>query len=148
MLQRLINDVKESAGSALRLTSIAGVAAIALFISFAFLCAAAFIYVLQHYGPIEACLAGAVLFFVVTLIAVAVYMARRREMRRRAARAAKATAASAFADPVMIATGLQIVRAIGVKRLIPIIAVAGLALGLMASRGAAASSEDEEQGEE
>ena len=145
MLQRLINDVKQSAGSALQLTSIAGAAAFALFISFAFLCAAAFVYVLQHYGPVEACLAGAVLFFVVTLIAIGAYMGRKREMQRRAARAAKATAAAAFADPVMIATGLQIIRAIGVKRLIPILAVGGLALGLMASRSAAASSEAEEQ---
>jgi hypothetical protein len=45
----------------------------------------------------------------------------------------------------MIATGLQIVRAIGVKRLIPIIAIGGLALGLMASRSAAGKSEGEEQ---
>ncbi|MCC8941795.1 hypothetical protein H8A99_36560, partial [Bradyrhizobium sp. Arg68] len=61
--------------------------------------------------------------------------------------AAKATAAAALADPVMIATGLQIVRAIGVKRLIPIIAVGGLALGLMASRSAAASSSETAEGE-
>ncbi|VIO66343.1 hypothetical protein CI1B_14640 [Bradyrhizobium ivorense] len=145
MLQRLINDVKDSAGSALRLTSLAGAAAIALFIAIAFLCAAAFVFVLQHYGPVEACLAGAALFFVVTLIAAGAFMARRREMRRRAERAAKATAAAALADPVMIATGLQIVRAIGVKRLIPIIAVGGLALGLMASRSAAASEKPAEE---
>ncbi|QOZ28982.1 hypothetical protein [Bradyrhizobium sp. CCBAU 51753] len=145
MLQRLINDVKDSAGSALRLTSLAGAAAIALFITIAFLCAAAFVFVLEHYGPVEACLAGAALFFVVTLIAAGAFMARRREMRRRAERAAKATAAAALADPVMIATGLQIVRAIGVKRLIPIIAVGGLALGLMASRSATASEEPAEE---
>jgi len=45
-----------------------------------------------------------------------------------------------LADPMVVAAGLQIVRAIGVKRLVPIIAVAGLALGLMASRGAGASA--------
>ncbi|MCC8942867.1 hypothetical protein H8A99_42290, partial [Bradyrhizobium sp. Arg68] len=73
MLQRLINDVKDSAGSALRLTSLAGAAAIALFIAIAFLCAAAFVFVLQHYGPVEACLAGAALFFVVTLIAAGAF---------------------------------------------------------------------------
>ncbi|QPF84193.1 hypothetical protein IC762_32010 [Bradyrhizobium genosp. L] len=148
MLQRLISDVKESAGSALQLTSLVGAAAVALFITLAFLCAAAFVFVLQHYGPVEACLAGAALFFVVTLIAAGVYATRKREMRRRAERAAKATAAAAFADPVMIATGLQIIRAIGVKRLIPILAIGGLALGLMASRGAAGSSEPAEEREE
>ncbi|MCC8980307.1 hypothetical protein [Bradyrhizobium acaciae] len=148
MLQRLIDDLKESTGSALRLTSLAAAAAIALFITIAFLCAAAFVYVLQHYGPVEACLSGAGVFLVVTLIAIGVYTARKREMRRRAERAAKAAksaAASMLADPALIATGLQIVRAVGVKRLIPILVVGGLALGLMASRGAASSGEAEEE---
>ncbi|WP_338832576.1 hypothetical protein [Bradyrhizobium sp. 27S5] len=148
MLQRLINDVKESTGSALRLTSLAAAAAIALSITIAFLCAAAFVYVLQRYGPVEACLAGAAVFLVVTLVTVAVYIVRKREARQRAekaAKAAKSAAATMFADPALIATGLQIVRAIGVKRLIPILAVGGLALGLMASRSAAASSEPAEE---
>ncbi|GKQ51753.1 hypothetical protein [Bradyrhizobium sp. Ce-3] len=146
MLQRLINDVKQSTGSALRLTSLAAAAAIALFITIAFLCAAAFVYVLQHYGPVEACLSGAAVFLVVTLIAVGVYTARKREMQRRAekaAKAAKSAAASMFADPALIATGLQIVRAVGVKRLVPILVVGGLALGLMASRGAASGGDNE-----
>ncbi|KAG1563672.1 hypothetical protein G6F47_013917 [Rhizopus delemar] len=71
-------------------------------------------------------------------------MQRRAE---KAAKAAKSAAAPAFADPALIATGLQIVRAIGVKRLIPSLAGGGLALGLMASRGAASgdSEPDEEE---
>ncbi|PAY09751.1 hypothetical protein CK489_04030 [Bradyrhizobium sp. UFLA03-84] len=148
MLQRLIDDVKQSTGSALRLTSLAAAAAILLFITLAFLCAAAFVYVLQHYGPVEACLAGAALFLVVTLIVVAVYMAHKREMQRRAekaAKAAKSAAATMFADPALVATGLQIVRAVGVKRLVPILLVGGLALGLMASRGAASNSSEPEE---
>ncbi|HEX7923939.1 MAG TPA: hypothetical protein VF583_23475 [Bradyrhizobium sp.] len=150
MLQRLIDDVKQSTGSALRLTSLAAAAAAALFVTIAFLCAAAFVYVLQHYGPVEACLSGAAVFLVVTLIAVGVYMARKREMQRRAekaAKAAKSAAATMFADPALIATGLQIVRAIGVKRLIPILAVGGIALGLMASRSAAGSGDEAEEEE-
>ncbi|KTT16540.1 hypothetical protein SB14R_23755, partial [Pseudomonas oryzihabitans] len=103
---------------------------------------------LQHYGPVEACLAGAALFLVVTLVVVAVYVAHKREMQRRAekaAKAAKSAAATMFADPALIATGLQIVRAVGVKRLIPILVVGGLALGLMASRSAASGAEAEEE---
>jgi hypothetical protein len=42
-----------------------------------------------------------------------------------------------LADPMLLAAGLQVVRAIGVKRLIPILAVGGLALGFLMSRGAA-----------
>lgn len=150
MLQRLIDNVKESTGSALQLTSLAGAAAIALFITIAFLCAAAFVFVLQHYGAVEACLASAAIFFLVALITAGVYMARKREMRRRAekvAKAAKSSAASMFADPALVATGLQVVRAIGIKRLVPILAIGGLALGLMASRSAAESS-DSDTGED
>jgi len=36
---------------------------------------------------------------------------------------------------MLVATGIQIVRAIGIKRLIPILAVGGLALGFLATRG-------------
>jgi hypothetical protein len=52
---------------------------------------------------------------------------------------------SALSDPMVLAAGLQIVQIIGVKRLvIPLLAVGGIALGLMASRRATA---DEEHGE-
>ncbi|KJC60595.1 signal peptide protein [Bradyrhizobium sp. LTSPM299] len=149
MLQRLIDDVKESTGSALRLTSLAGAAAIALFITTAFLCAAAFVLVLQNYGPVQACLAGAAIFFVVAVIAAISYTMRKRQMQRRAAEAAKAAKAAAttglLADPMLLATALQIVRAIGVRRLIPILAVGGIVLGVMASRSAAAGSEPAEE---
>ena len=45
-----------------------------------------------------------------------------------------------LADPMLLATGLQIVRAVGIKRLLPILAIGGVALGLMASR--AGTTED------
>jgi purine nucleoside phosphorylase len=48
---------------------------------------------------------------------------------------------SALADPMLVAAGLQVIRAIGVKRLIPILAVGGLALGFLASRNTAAGDE-------
>ena len=35
---------------------------------------------------------------------------------------------------MLIATGLQLVRAIGLKKLIPLLALGGLALGMLASR--------------
>jgi hypothetical protein len=133
----MIDDLGTSAGTALRQTSLAAMAAIALFITTAFLCAAAFIAVLDRYGPVEACFAGAAIFFVVTLIAAGTYMVRKRQIEARAAARAKAAANSLFADPALIVTGIQIVRALGVKRLLPILAVGGLALGLMAGRNQA-----------
>jgi hypothetical protein len=134
MFQRAIDDFKESAGNALRLTSLAGVAVIAGFVTILFLCAAAFVFVLQNYGLIEACLTGAAIFFLITLIAVATYAIRRNAMKKRVAKTAKSAAQNLLADPMLVTAGLQLVRAIGIKKLIPILAVGGLALGLLAGR--------------
>ena len=138
MFQRLIDDFKDSTGTALRLTSLAAAAALALLVTTAFLCAAAFVYVLENYGPVQACLTGAVIFFVVALIAAGCYLLRKRAIEARARERAKSAAQTMLSDPMVVAAGLQLVRSIGVKRLIPILALGGLALGLMASRGAAA----------
>jgi hypothetical protein len=135
MFGRMIDDFKDSTGRALRLTSLAAAAALALGVTISFLCAAAFIYVLQQYGLIEACLTGAGVFFVVTLIAAGCYMVRQRQVKARVAQTAKSPLQSALADPMLVATGIQIVRAIGMKRLIPLLAVGGLALGVLATRG-------------
>ena len=62
-------------------------------------------------------------------------MVRKRQVKARAAETAKSGLQTALADPMLVATGIQIVRAIGIKRLIPILAVGGLALGFLASRG-------------
>jgi hypothetical protein len=145
MFQRVIDEVKASTGTAVRQISLALIAAVALFITTSFLCAAAFVVVLDKYGLVQACLAGAGLFFIVALIAAGSYIVRKRQIEARAAQQAALRAKSAthslLADPVLVATGLQIVRAIGVKRLIPILAVGGLALGILASRGQAAGDQ-------
>jgi hypothetical protein len=137
MFQRVIDDFKQSTGTALRLTSLAAVVVLGLFITTSFLCAAAFVFVLQKYGPVEACLTGAGIFFVVTLIAAGCYMVRKNQVKARAAHAAetsKSAVQTALADPMLVAAGIQVIRAVGVKKLIPILAVAGLALGFLASR--------------
>jgi hypothetical protein len=145
MFARMIDDFKESTSTALRLTSLAAAVAVALFITLAFLCAAAFVYVLQTYGLIQACLAGAGVFFAVTVFAAICYLVRARRIKRIQAHAAahrKSPLHSALADPMLVATALQLVRAIGVKRLIPILAVGGLALGFLATRSTASATDD------
>ena len=64
-------------------------------------------------------------------------MMRKRQIEARATARAKAAAHSLLADPALLATGIQLVRLVGVKRLVPILAIGGLALGLMASRSPA-----------
>ena len=145
MFQRLIDNFKDSTSNMLRLTSLAAAAAMALLVTTAFLCAAAFVFVLQNYGPVQACLTGAAIFFVVTLIAAGTYTMRKKQIEARAAeqaaRAAKSTAQTVLADPMLVAAGIQVVRAIGVKKLIPILAIGGLALGFLASRAQSGGSE-------
>jgi hypothetical protein len=150
MFQRLIDDFKDSTGTALRLTSLAAAAAMALLVTTAFLCAAAFVFVLEKYGPVQACLTGAAIFFVVTLIAAGCYMVRKKQIKKQiearaeqAAKAAKSTAQTVLSDPMLVAAGIQVIRAIGVKKLIPILAVGGLALGFLASRANGSSSASE-----
>src|ERR1700712_2840094 len=92
MFQRLIDDFKDSTGSALRLTSLAAAAAIALFVTTSFLCAAAFVFVLEKYGPVQACLTGAAIFFVVTMIAAICYMVRKNQIQKRVEQTAKSAA--------------------------------------------------------
>jgi hypothetical protein len=141
MFQRIIDGISAATGTTVRLTSLAAGAALALFITTCFLCAAAFIAVLEKYGPVQACLAGAGVFFLLTLAAAVSYWAYKRQLRNEAhiaaERASKSAASSMLADPMLLATGLQIVRAIGVKRLLPILAIGGVALGIMASRAGA-----------
>jgi len=54
---------------------------------------------------------------------------------------AKSTAQTVLSDPMLVAAGIQVIRAIGVKKLIPILAVGGLALGFLASRANGGSTE-------
>ena len=143
MFQRLIDDFKDSTGTAVRLTSLAAAAMLALFITTSFLCAAAFILVLDKYGPVQACFTGAAIFFVVTMIAAISYTVRKKRIKVRAEQAAKSTAQTFLADPMLVAAGIQVVRAIGIKKLIPILAVGGLALGVMMSRGTAGADASE-----
>ena len=141
MFARMIDDFKDQTGTALRLTSLAAAVALALFVTTSFLCAAAFMFMLQKYGPIEACLTGAGIFFVVTLIAAVCYMVRKNQVKARVEENAKSAVQTALADPMLVAAGIQVIRAIGIKKLIPILAVGGLALGFLASRNSAASDE-------
>jgi hypothetical protein len=141
MLQRLIEDARMSAGSAARAACFGVVMAVSLFVVTGFLSAAAFLYVMPKEGAVAACFAGGAVFFAVALIAATVFFIKQEQDRKRteaaaarAAQSAKSAASSLFSDPATIAIGLQIVRAVGVRRMIPLLAIGGVALGLMAGQ--------------
>jgi hypothetical protein len=143
MLDRLIDDVRVAAGLAARQTFYVGAVAVSLFVTTGFLCAAAFVFVLERFGLIQACLTGAAVFFIVTLISAGSYLALKGGSRKRVVPDTASAAPSFVPNPMMLAAGLQIVRAVGFKRLVPVIAIAGLALGVLAARSQTAEADDE-----
>ncbi|WP_024507682.1 hypothetical protein [Bradyrhizobium sp. ARR65] len=145
MFQRIIDDVKDAASSRLQQGVLMGILAFMLLVAVAFLLAAALIFVAQTYGGIVACLAGAALFFIIAMIVGIWYAARKRQSEARARERARAMARNVLADPAVLAASLNIVRAVGVKRLIPLLAVGGLALGFLMSRSAAQDQAAEDQ---
>lgn len=129
----MIDDLKTTSAVALRLAGLLVASAVALFVTTGFLCAAIFIVVLQRYGLPEACLAGAAVFFILTLITALIYLLYKRETQREPVEE-KSALTVALGDPAMIAVALQVGRAVGFKRLVPLLAIAGIAFGLSANR--------------
>jgi len=135
MLQNFIDGLKDSTGIALLTTSLIAAVAILLFVTSSFLCAAAFVFILQRFGLVFACLTGGSIFFVISLATIGCYLyAKRQSKRHLPAKVAKSALATAMSDPMMVEIGFQIVRAVGVKRMLPLLAIGAVAFGLMAQR--------------
>jgi hypothetical protein len=130
MFQSKIDELRNGVKAAVRASCVAAGAAVMALVALSFLWAAAFVSILDRYGLIQACLASAGVFLVASLVLVSWYFALVRR-RRQPKEAAKSMAQAALTDPMMIAAGIQIVRAIGVKRMIPLLAIGGIALGLL-----------------
>jgi hypothetical protein len=144
MFEKIYERLKSEARGALRLWALAAACLGAAAIALGFLCAAGFVFALNHLGPVYACLIGFGVFLFGTLILVLGYAAlsvrRRRLERERAADAG----ASLLADPQLVLLGLRMVEAIGVRRLLPIVALgaAAFALGSGVMRARAEAGED------
>lgn len=120
----------------------------------AFICGVVvlFLWVLQTYGVMQAWGVVAGLFGVIALLALIPLLSSGRR-RRALARAAEQRAAQAEAeknrkpdwwqDPAMMLTGLQLARTIGIKRLLPVLAIGAVIAGVAISRQA---GEDVESG--
>ena len=95
---------------------------------------------LQRFGLVFACLTGAGIFLVLASSTAGCYLYAKRQSKGLPVRAAKSAFAIAMSDPMMVAAGLQIVRAVGLKRLLPLLAVGAIAFGLMVQRKSPADS--------
>ncbi len=89
-----------------------------LFVTVSFLCPGSFRFVLERYGLVQACLAGAGIFLIATLLAAMSYAIQKRQEESKP-KALLLMMQTALSDPMVLAAGLQIVRTVGIKRLIP-----------------------------
>jgi len=134
MFERLSDRWRKEAVSAARLAAIAAAGVASAGVALVFLTAAAFVAILERYGLIDACLAGAAAFLAATVIMLVVYAGVAASSRQEArAIAEPSSPPSPLADPRLILVGLQVAQAIGFKRLLPILAVGGAAF-LLARR--------------
>jgi hypothetical protein len=135
MLERLIGDWREATLTEIRLLAVAVAASVAATAALGLACAAVFVAVANRFGTVGACLTVAVVFLAVTLALLVLHVV----LRRRAAQAASIARAknrSLISDPLVVATGLQFVQAVGLKRALTLLAIVGGAIAL-ASKPAA-----------
>jgi hypothetical protein len=95
-----------------------------------FLIFAAFIGLAERYGPLAAALVLGSLFLSITIIALICCLSAQRRTVASAKLALSARSHAPWLDPKFLGAGLQIGRAIGWRRLVPLAAVGVLAAGL------------------
>ncbi len=133
MLAGPLADFKARFNVALRTAAWAAVAALAGAVAVLFFCIALFAWLAQQYGSITAGLVLGGIFLLIALIIGVICMAVRQKRARTQARQAAASS-NWWQDPALMLAGLQIVRMIGVRRLVPIAIIGGIAAGILSSQ--------------
>jgi hypothetical protein len=149
MLKSWMHDIALAAQARSGITAglFAGIAIVALaaLTAFAFLCVAAYDWLALQMSSVLAALVMAGVFVLIALIGLAVCALARRRARERAIleRAARARTPSWLLDPKILATAVQVGRALGWQRLVPV-----ALLGVMAAQWARDYREHGQKGAE
>lgn len=122
-LQMLAANLNAHVQCALRLAPLDVVMALALVVMTAFVAAALFVTVLQAFGLVAACVSCAGMFGLIAVVVAAHRRRVRRDLEDQRALAVR----SRVTDPVAVAAAVELARAIGMKRLLPLLALGGIA---------------------
>lgn len=141
MFGEIVDDLKLKLDLTLRSIVFGAVAAAAL--SAAAVCGAVvlFLWVSQTYGVMEAWAALGSAFLAVSLLTLIAMTVSRGNSRRRIrnqrtlAESEPGGIPKMLQDPAMILTGLQLLRIIGIRRILPLLLVGGVAAGFLLNRG-------------
>jgi hypothetical protein len=121
VLKSLIGEVTRPLTGGLKLAGWAIVIAAAVLVAIIFFSIAAFVWACQTYGTVNAALLLGAFYLLVALVALAVALVQYRRAFRRKPPPPKS--APLWKDPTMIAAGVELVRIIGVRRLISVVAL-------------------------
>jgi hypothetical protein len=138
----LIDDLKEKVDGMLKLAVAGTIAAAAGIVAFMCFAVALFLWMQQTYGTLEAWLALGALFAALAalgLISMLVFRSRTSSRRQKAktvsARAEDPSMVSRLLqEPAVLLTGLQLLRVVGARRLLPVILLGVVAGGFLMSR--------------
>jgi hypothetical protein len=109
-----------------------------------------FVWMRENYGTANACIALGAAYALVALVALTSLLVLQRKQAKRAAARHKASA-QWWQDPAMLATGVQIMRMVGIRKLVPLAiagVLAGIALGMPSSSSAASARTEPRRPEE
>jgi hypothetical protein len=133
-----IDDLKQKVDAMLKLAVAGAIAAAAATVAFFCFAISLFLWVQQNYSTLDAWLALGTLFVVVTIICgiVMIVVRRRRPATRPEPkpREQPSTVSRLLQEPAVLLTGLQIMRMVGPRVIVPVILLGAVAGGLLMGR--------------
>jgi plasmid replication initiation protein len=117
MLADVVSDLKSRIAAARKVLAWGALAAAAGLIGLIFLLIALFIWLSERYDTITGCIAFGVIFVLVAALATPAFVAaRRRALIRNEASRARASQMTWLLDPAVVASAIDVVRAVGGRR--------------------------------
>lgn len=150
MFGSLFDDLKQKIDGMLRLVVAGSIAAAAGVVAFFCFAVALFLWMQQAYGTLEAWLTLGALFVTIAAIAgVVAQIVRSRSARRQRARPREepSLVARAMQDPAILLAGVQVMRMLGARNVIPVVLLGAVAGGLLMGRNGNRAPEADEGGE-
>ena len=146
MFGSLIDDLKAKVDGMLKLAVAGAIAASAAVVAFMCFTVALFLWMQEIYGTLEAWLAIGACFAALAMLGGIFMIVLRRRTHPVKAATVRAEEPSMIArllqEPAVLLTGLQILRLVGARRILPLVILGAVAGGLMLNRNGHASHHD------